>query len=94
MLFGIFGFFEGSDEGIVGGLFIMAIGFFVMVLNLVLHLLTARGLKRMSNGWRIVSIILSILSLFSFLIGTILGIVALTGLFAQDTQQAFASQKK
>ena len=94
MIFGIIGLLEGSDEGIMMGVFMLISGFFAMVLSLVLHLLAARGLKRMSNAWRIVSIVLSILGLSSIPLGTVLGIIALTGLFAEDTKQAFEAAKK
>ena len=90
MIGGVFSLREDAVAGVFG----IIIGLLGAALWVTLNLLTVRGLKRMSNGWRVFSIIVSILSLMNFPFGTAFGIVALTGLFSTDVKEAFEAAKK
>jgi drug/metabolite transporter (DMT)-like permease len=67
--------------GIVAGIIAIAFG--------VIYLMTAKGVEEKKNWAKIVGIIVGILSLFSFPIGTILGIFILIGLMGEEANSWF-----
>ena len=74
----------GGLEGAVAG----GLGAFGVIVG-ILGLLVAWGLWNLRSWARIVAIILAVLNLLSFPIGTILGIIILWYLFKQEIREAF-----
>ncbi|OGF59553.1 MAG: hypothetical protein A2Y62_03680 [Candidatus Fischerbacteria bacterium RBG_13_37_8] len=80
---------EGAGAGgAIMGVFGLIFGIFMAAIG-VLYLLTAKGIANKKHWAKIVGIILGIISLPSFPIGTILGIFILIGLFGQDADSWF-----
>ncbi|RLF39790.1 MAG: hypothetical protein DRN21_03130 [Thermoplasmata archaeon] len=77
----------GFLSGIGGGV-LAAIGAFFIILGLI-ALLVAYGLWTMKSWARMIAIIIAVLMLFNFPIGTILGIIILWYLFKPEIKEAF-----
>lgn len=77
---------SGDDESIVG----MAVGLCFVLLFTLLYGAVGYGLLKLQSWARIAAIVLAILSLCSFPIGTIIGGVVLYLLFQEEAQQAFS----
>jgi hypothetical protein len=76
---------NGTAEDLAGA----AIGLCFVVVFIALYAAVGYGLLKMQGWARIAAIVLAILSLCSFPIGTILGGVVLYFMFQQETTQAF-----
>ena len=80
---------EGATDE--GSAFIgLSVGLCLTLLFAVLNGVTGYGLLKLQSWARIAAIVLAILSLCSFPIGTILGGIILYFMFQQETTQAFA----
>lgn len=82
-----------GEQGAVAGSAIFGVVGLVVALVLVafgvIYLLTAKGVKEKKNWAKILGIIVGVLSLFSFPIGTILGIFILIGLTGDEANSWF-----
>ena len=67
----------------------MIVGGVIALIVAVLYIITGWGLWTMKSWARIVAIILAIISLLSFPIGTIIGIVILWYLFKPEIKEVF-----
>ena len=83
----------GSDEGATSGIaFGTAGGIIALVVGVVVgivYLITAKGIANRKNWAKIVGIILAVLALFNFPIGTALGIWMLINFFSDEGKEWF-----
>ena len=83
---------SAEETPLLGSAVVGVTGFIIAVITLafgVLYLITARGIADKKNWAKVVGIILAILSLPGFPIGTILGVMILIGLLSTEGQQWF-----
>lgn len=86
---------SAEDSPIVGSLIVGITGFIVAVVTLgvgVLYLVTARGIVNRRNWAKVVGIVLGILALPGFPIGTVLGVLILVGLLSSESQGWFQQE--
>ena len=83
----------GGDEGAaVGAAFGAGMGIFMLILMVIVgivYLITAKGIANKKNWAKILGIIMAVLSLFSFPIGTALGIWMLINFFSDEGKAWF-----
>jgi len=87
---------SGKEQAVVGSAILGELGKAIFALSLllaVLYLLTARGIARRKVWGKLAGIVLAILMLPAFPIGTVLGIFVLTGLLGQEAKSWFAARE-
>ncbi len=87
---------SGKVQAVVGSAILGGLGqaiFAISLLLAVLYFLTARGISRRRVWAKLAGIVLAILMLPAFPIGTVFGIFALTGLLGQEAKTWFAARK-
>ena len=91
---GILSFLEISGDDMDLGFSWLAFGLGILIIGILsgfLFLKTAKGIEQRKSGWKVVGIILGIISLPSIPVGTILGIFILIGLMSDEADSWFVS---
>lgn len=92
ILFGLGAGTSGEEGAAVGAAIGAGMGIFILILTVIIgiiYLITAKGVANKKNWAKIVGIIIAILSLFSFPIGTALGIWMLINFFSDESKAWF-----
>ncbi|MCK4665460.1 hypothetical protein KAU33_01840 [Candidatus Dependentiae bacterium] len=89
---GLGALFSGESEGVAAGLIFMVIGFFIgLFVGAIgfISLKAAKAIEERKNWGRIFGIILAILSVANFPIGTLAAVFIFIGLFSKDAEGWF-----
>jgi hypothetical protein len=83
---------SAEESPVIGSLIVGITGFIMTVITVavgVLYLVTAKGIVNQKNWAKVVGIVLGILALPAFPIGTTLGVLILVGLLSAESQGWF-----